>query len=77
METVFLLDLFAGDPSLIERWELGDDGLEIVGHRLTSACHYWLGEFEAARRSGNEVHRLYDPERHWGLVALTVSRVVR
>ncbi|MGY3532297.1 AAA family ATPase [Bradyrhizobium sp. USDA 4452] len=51
--------------------ELGDDGLEIVGHRATSACRYWLGEFEAARRSGDEVHRLYDPERHWGLVALT------
>jgi class 3 adenylate cyclase/tetratricopeptide (TPR) repeat protein len=51
--------------------ELGDDGLEIVGHRATSACHYWLGEFEAARRSGNEVHRLYNPERHWGLAAFT------
>jgi hypothetical protein len=51
--------------------ELGDDGLEIVGHRAASGCHYWLGEFETARSSGNEVHRLYDPERHWGLVALT------
>jgi class 3 adenylate cyclase/predicted ATPase len=50
---------------------LGDDSLEIVGHRATCACRYWRGEFEAARRSGNEVHRLYDPERHWGLVALT------
>ena len=45
--------------------ELGDDGLEIVGHRAASACHYWLGEFAAARRSGDEVQRLYDPERHW------------
>jgi hypothetical protein len=24
METVFLLDLFAGDPSLIERWRYAD-----------------------------------------------------
>jgi class 3 adenylate cyclase/tetratricopeptide (TPR) repeat protein len=51
--------------------ELGDDRLEIIGHRAASGCHYWLGEFDAARSSGNHVHRLYDPERHWGLVALT------
>ena len=51
--------------------ELRDDRLEIVGHRAASACHYWLGEFAAARLSGDQVHRLYDPERHWGLAALT------
>ena len=51
--------------------ELGDDSLEIVGHRAASACHYWLGEFAAARRAGDEVHRLYDPERFVGVVALT------
>jgi class 3 adenylate cyclase/tetratricopeptide (TPR) repeat protein len=51
--------------------KLGDNGLEIFGHRAASACHYWLGEFAAARRSGDQVHRLYDPERHWGLAALT------
>jgi tetratricopeptide (TPR) repeat protein len=51
--------------------KLGDDGLEIFGHRAASACHYWLGEFAAARRSGDQVHRLYDPERHWGLAAFT------
>ena len=51
--------------------ELGDPSLEIIGHRAASGCHYWLGDFTSARRSGDEVHRLYDPERHWGLVALT------
>jgi class 3 adenylate cyclase/tetratricopeptide (TPR) repeat protein len=51
--------------------ELHDDRLEIVGHRAASACHYWLGEFAAARLSGDQVHKLYDPERHWGLAALT------
>ena len=51
--------------------ELGDDGLEIFGHRSASACHYWLGEFAVARRSGDQVHRLYDPARHWGLAAHT------
>jgi len=51
--------------------ELGDDRLEIIGHRAASACHYWLGDFAAARRSGDEVHRLYDPERHGSLVAFT------
>jgi class 3 adenylate cyclase/tetratricopeptide (TPR) repeat protein len=51
--------------------ELNDDRLEIVGHRSASASHFWLGEFAAARRSGDEVHRLYDPERHWDLVSLT------
>jgi class 3 adenylate cyclase/tetratricopeptide (TPR) repeat protein len=51
--------------------ELDDDRLEIVGHRGASACHYWRGEFAAARASGDHVHRLYHPERHWGLAALT------
>ena len=51
--------------------ELGDNSLEIFGHRAASACHYWLGEFAAARRSGDQAHRLYDPERHWDLAALT------
>ena len=51
--------------------ELGDDRLEIIGHRAAGACHYWLGDFVAARRSGDEVHRLYDPERHGSLVAFT------
>jgi tetratricopeptide (TPR) repeat protein len=51
--------------------ELGDDRLEIMGHRAAGACHYWLGDFAAARRSGDEVHRLYDPERHGSLVAFT------
>jgi class 3 adenylate cyclase/tetratricopeptide (TPR) repeat protein len=51
--------------------EFGDDRLEIIGHRAAAACHYWLGDFAAARRSGDEVHRLYDAERHSSLVALT------
>jgi predicted ATPase len=51
--------------------ELGDDGLEIVGHRAASASHYWLGEFAKARRTGDQVLKLYDPERHWGLATLT------
>jgi tetratricopeptide (TPR) repeat protein len=53
--------------------EFGDDRLEIIGHRAAAACHYWLGEFAAARRSSDEVLRLYDPEKHRGLVALTNS----
>ena len=48
-----------------------DDSLEIVGHRVVSACRYWLGEFVAARRSGDRVHALYDPKRHWGVATLT------
>ena len=51
--------------------ELADDRLEIVGHRAASATHFWLGKFAAACQSGDEVHRLYDPERHWDLVSLT------
>ncbi len=51
--------------------ENDDDGLEIVGHRIASACHYWRGDFIAARRSGDRVHELYDRERHWGLALLT------
>jgi class 3 adenylate cyclase/tetratricopeptide (TPR) repeat protein len=45
--------------------ELGDEHLEIVGHRAASASHYWLGQFAAARQSGDHVHRLYDPSRKW------------
>ena len=51
--------------------ERGNSSLEIVGHRAASGCHYWLGEFAAARSSGDEVHRLYDPGHHWGLVTHT------
>jgi class 3 adenylate cyclase len=51
--------------------EFGDDGLEIIGQRAASACHHWLGEFAAARRASDEVQRLYDPERHRALAALT------
>ena len=37
--------------------ELGDDGLEIFGYRAASACHFWLGEFAKARRTGDQVHQ--------------------
>jgi class 3 adenylate cyclase/tetratricopeptide (TPR) repeat protein len=53
--------------------EFGDNRLEIVGHRSACACYFWLGEFAAARSSGDQVHRLYDPEHHGGLVQLTNS----
>ena len=51
--------------------ESGDDRLKLVGHRAASSSHYWLGEFAAAREAGDRVLALYDPERHWGLAALT------
>jgi class 3 adenylate cyclase/tetratricopeptide (TPR) repeat protein len=51
--------------------QLGDDSLEVFGHRAASACHFWLGEFAAARHAGDQAQRLYDPERHWDLAALT------
>ena len=51
--------------------ELGDDGLEIFGYRAASASHFWLGEFAKARRTGDQVIKLYNPERHWHLAALT------
>ncbi len=63
--------LRSADSLLKAGAELGDDRLQIVGHRAASGCHYWLGEFASARSAGDAVHRLYDPERHWGLVALT------
>jgi class 3 adenylate cyclase/tetratricopeptide (TPR) repeat protein len=49
----------------------GDDALEIVGHRAASACHFWLGDFAAARQSGDLVRKLYNPDRHWRLPLLT------
>jgi class 3 adenylate cyclase/tetratricopeptide (TPR) repeat protein len=59
------------DRLLMTGAEFDDDRLEIIGHRAASACHYWLGEFAAAQRSSDEVQRLYDPDRHRGLAALT------
>ncbi len=51
--------------------ELDDNRLKVVGYRAASASQFWLGEFKDARRSGDKVHQLYDPERHWDLVSLT------
>ena len=49
----------------------GDDGLESVGHRAAIGSHYWLGNFTAARRHGDILHAMYDPQRHWHIVQLT------
>ena len=51
--------------------ELDDNRLKVVGYRAASASQFWLGEFQQARGSGDKVHELYDPERHWDLVSLT------
>jgi predicted ATPase len=51
--------------------DIGDDNLEIVGHRAMSANLYWLGDFVGARRSGDLVHSLYDAERHWRVALVT------
>ena len=48
-----------------------DDSLEIVGHRAVAATYYWLGDFIAARRHGDIVHAMYDPQRHWHIAQLT------
>jgi class 3 adenylate cyclase/tetratricopeptide (TPR) repeat protein len=51
--------------------ELGDDGLQIMGYRNASAVHYWKGDFVAARRAGDQVHKLYNHEKHHSLALLT------
>lgn len=51
--------------------ELGDDGLVITGKRGISAAYYWLGDFTAAQRAGDEVRRLYDYAKHHSLVQAT------
>jgi len=48
-----------------------DGNLEIVGHRAASASYYWMGDFAAARRHGDIVQSMYDPQRHWHIVPLT------
>jgi class 3 adenylate cyclase len=50
---------------------LHDDSLAIVGHRAASGTAFWLGDFAAARRHGDQVHALYDPVRHHPLAQLT------
>ena len=51
--------------------ELGDEGLVITGLRGISAAHYWLGDFTAAHRAGDEVRKLYDYAKHHDLVRAT------
>jgi class 3 adenylate cyclase/tetratricopeptide (TPR) repeat protein len=53
--------------------EAGDDGLVIVGHRSAAATRFWLGDFRGARRDGDQVHRLYDAERHGRIAQATNS----
>ena len=43
----------------------------ITGHRGRSAAYYWLGDFTAARRAGDEVRKLYDYAKHHDLVHAT------
>jgi len=48
-----------------------DDSLVLVGYRAAIGSHYWLGDFTAARRNGDALHALYDPQRHWHIAQLT------
>ncbi len=51
--------------------EADNDDLIVVGHRAASASCFWLGDFSAARKHGDIVQSIYDPERHWHLAQLT------
>jgi class 3 adenylate cyclase/tetratricopeptide (TPR) repeat protein len=48
-----------------------DDSLVLVGYRTAIGSHYWLGDFTAARRYGDALHAIYDPQRHWHIAQLT------
>jgi class 3 adenylate cyclase/predicted ATPase len=51
--------------------QAGDEDLELSGHRCLMTSHFWMGELDVARRHGDAIRRLYDPERHWHIAALT------
>ncbi len=61
------------DQTIASASETGDDALLVVGHRSAAATRFWLGDYAGARRDGDEVHRLYDPERHRQIVQATNS----
>jgi tetratricopeptide (TPR) repeat protein len=65
------VSLEAADKLLAAGAAAHDDGLECVGHRAAIGSHYWLGDLSAARRHGDTLHAMYDPERHWHIVQLT------
>ena len=48
-----------------------DEDLVIMGHRATSAAHFWRGEFDAALASGDHVRRLYNADRHHHITTTT------
>jgi class 3 adenylate cyclase/tetratricopeptide (TPR) repeat protein len=50
-----------------------DDSLVLVAHRAAVGSHYWLGDFAAARRNGDALRAMYDPQRHWHIAQLTIT----
>ncbi len=50
-----------------------DGDLEIAGHRIAMASHFWLGHFAEARGHGDRVRELYDRERYWHLASVMNS----
>lgn len=48
-----------------------DSDLEIVGHRAAAASYFWLGDLLSARKHGDRIRSMYDPQRHWSIASLT------
>jgi tetratricopeptide (TPR) repeat protein len=46
---------------LIEGGKDGNIDLQILGHRASMSCHFYLGELRDAHEEGNRVLALYDP----------------
>jgi class 3 adenylate cyclase/tetratricopeptide (TPR) repeat protein len=61
------------DQMIASGAETGDDALTVVGHRSAAATRFWLGDYVGARKDGDEVLRIYDPERHRQIVLATNS----
>ena len=49
----------------------GDGDLTIVGHRALSGSAYWQGRLTLARKHGDQLHALYEPQKHSHVVQHT------
>ncbi|WP_421696453.1 AAA family ATPase [Aestuariivirga sp.] len=51
--------------------ETGDGDLTVVAHRAISGSSYWQGKLTLARRHGDLLQAMYDPQKHWHVVRQT------
>jgi len=51
--------------------ETADSDLTLVAHRALSGTYHWEGKFALARKHGDLLQAMYDPQKHWHVVQKT------